>query len=92
MMYIQEYGLGRLICPRPNWSGVFRTDEWLMEHFVKPDAHSPRSIMPAFPFDQTKFYALTHMLDVQGILNRNEVREIWKNEGFNPALAFEIHC
>jgi mono/diheme cytochrome c family protein len=91
-MYIQEYGLGRLICPRPNWSGIFRTDEWLMEHFRNPSAHSPKSLMPVMPFDDSKFYALTYMLDVLGIQNRNEVRDIWKHNGFSPELAFQIHC
>lgn len=91
-IYIQEYGLGRLICPRPNWSGIFRTDEWLMEHFRNPSAHSPKSLMPVMPFDDSKFYALTYMLDVLGIQNRNAVRDIWKHNGFNPELAFQIHC
>lgn len=92
MMFIQEYGLGRMICPKPNWSGVNRTDEWLMEHFRNPTSHVPRSIMPVFPFDNSKFYALTHMLDVLGVRNRNEVRAIWQNRGFDPALAVQIHC
>lgn len=92
LMYVQEYGLGRLICPRPNWSGVFRGDEWLMEHFRNPTTHVPRSIMPVFPFDDTKFYALTYMLDVLGIRNRNSVHAIWENRGFNPEMAFQIHC
>lgn len=92
MMFIQEYGLGRLICPKPNWSGIYRSDEWLMEHFRNPSAHTPHSIMPVFPFDDTKFYALTHMLDTLAIRNRNQVREIWKNNGFNPEQAFQIHC
>lgn len=92
MVYIQEYGLGRLICPRPNWSGVFRTDEWLMEHFRNPSAHTPRSLMPIMPFDNSKFYALTYMLDVLGIRNRDAVRAIWEHNGFSPELAFEIHC
>lgn len=92
MMFIQQYGLGRLIGPRPNWSGIFRTDEWLMEHFRNPTAHVPRSIMPVFPFDDTKFYALTHMLDVLGIKNRNTSREVWEQKGFNPAIAFDRHC
>lgn len=92
LLYVQEYGLGRLICPRPNWSGVYRTDEWLMEHFHSPTSHTPRSIMPVFPFDETKFYALTYMLDILGKKNRDAVRAIWKNYGFNPELAFEIHC
>ncbi|MBA3958568.1 MAG: c-type cytochrome [Parachlamydiaceae bacterium] len=92
MMYIQEYGLGRLVGPKPNWSGIFRTDEWLMEHFRTPTSHVPNSIMPVFPFDDTKFYALTHMLDVLGIRNRDAVREIWKNEGFNPEIAYETYC
>lgn len=92
MMYIQTYGLGRLIGPHPNWSGIYRTDEWLMEHFRNPTAHVPRSIMPVMPFDDTKFYALTYMLDQLGIRNRNAVRAIWENRGFDPAEAFQLHC
>lgn len=92
MMYIQEYGLGRLIGPRPNWSGVYRSDEWLMEHFKNPSSAVPRSIMPVFPFDETKFYSLTYMLDVLGIRNRNEEQAIRKIEGFNPAEAYQTHC
>lgn len=92
MMYVQEYGLGRLIGPRPNWSGVYRSDEWLMEHFRNPAGHVPNSIMPIFPFDETKFYALTYMLDILGKRNRDEVKAIWENRGFNPSRAFEIHC
>lgn len=92
MMFIQEYGLGRLIGPRPNWSGIYRTDEWLMEHFHNPSGHVAKSIMPVLPFDDTKFYALTHLLDVIGIRNRNEVHAIWENRGFSPELAFHIHC
>lgn len=92
MVYVQEYGLGRLIGPRPNWSGIYRSDEWLMEHFWSPSLHVPRSIMPVFPFDNTKFRALVHMLDVLGIRNRDSVREIWKERGFSPELAYQIHC
>ncbi len=92
MMFIQEYGLGRVIGPRPNWSGVYRTDEWLMEHFHNPASHVPRSIMPVMPFDDTKFYALTNMLDVLGKHNRDEIKAIWEHRGFNPAQAFQIHC
>ena len=92
MLFIQEYGLGRLVCPRPNWSGVYRSDEWLMEHFHNPAAHVPRSIMPVFPFDDTKFYALTRMLDTLSSKNRNSTQAIWKENGFNPELAFQIHC
>lgn len=92
MAFIQEYGLGRLICPRPNWSGVYRSDEWLMEHFRNPSSHAPRSIMPIFPFDDTKFYGLTYMLDQLGIKNRDAVREIWNHKGFSPEIAFQILC
>ena len=49
-----------------------------MEHFHNPSSHVARSIMPVFPFDDSKFYALTHMLNAIGILNRNQVREIWE--------------
>lgn len=92
MIYIQEYGLGRLIGPRLNWSGIFRSDEWLMEHFWNPTAHTPRSIMPVFPFDNTKFQALTHMLNVLGKKNRDSLHEVWTKRGFNPELAVEIYC
>lgn len=92
MMYIQEYGLGRLIGPRPNWAGVYRSDEWLMEHFRNPSSHVPRSIMPILPFDDSKFYALTYMLDVLGQRNRDQLRAIWGSRGFNPEMAYTIHC
>lgn len=92
MVFVQEYGLGRLIGPRPNWSGVYHTDQWLMEHFHKPTEHLARSIMPVFPFDDTKFYALTYMLDVLGKRNRDWVHAIWTNRGFNAETAFQIHC
>lgn len=92
MMYVQEYGLGRLIGPRPNWSGVYRSDEWLMKHFRNPSGSVPNSIMPIFPFDDSKFQALTFMLDVLGKRNRDDTRAIWKNFGFDPGEAFQIHC
>lgn len=84
-MFIQTYGLGRLICPRPNWSGVYRSDQWLMEHFKNPTSHVPRSIMPVFPFDESKFYALTHTLDQLGEKNRIE-------GPFEPAKAYQTYC
>ncbi len=92
MMYIQIYGLGRLIGPHLNWSGIYRSDEWLMEHFHNPASHVPRSLMPIMPFDDTKFYALTNMLDQLAVKNRNATRAIWENTGFNPVEAFSIHC
>lgn len=92
MIYIQEYGLGRVVGPRPNWSGIYRTNEWLMGHFWKPSAYSARSIMPVFPFDNTKFYALTYMLNVLAQKNRDAVHQIWKERGFDPELAAQIFC
>ncbi len=92
MMYIQTYGLGRLIGPHLNWSGIYRTDEWLMEHFRNPAGHVPRSIMPVFPFDDTKFYALTHMLDKLAIRNRKTLRQEWNYRGFDPSEAFNMLC
>jgi mono/diheme cytochrome c family protein len=92
MMYIQEYGLGRLIGPRPNWSGIYRTDEWLIGHFRKPSHHTPYSIMPVFPFDDSKFYALTYMLDVLALKNAVELRKDWEQNGFDPALAYQTLC
>lgn len=92
MMYIQIYGLGRLIGPHLNWSGIYRSDEWLMEHFHNPPAHVPRSLMPVLPFDDTKFYALTHMLDVLAVRNRNAVHQIWQNRGFDPEEAYNMLC
>lgn len=92
MMYIQTYGLGRLVGPHLNWSGIYRSDEWLMEHFHNPGSHVPRSLMPVFPFDDTKFFALTHMLDVLAIRNRNAIRQIWDQKGFNPEEAYNMLC
>lgn len=92
MMYVQEYGLGRQIGPRPNWSGIYRSDEWLLEHFYNPSSHVARSIMPVFPFDETKFYALTYMLDILGRRNTEAIRQVWAHRGFNPEVAYDAHC
>lgn len=92
MMYIQVYGLGRLIGPHLNWSGIYRTDEWLMEHFRNPSSHVPRSLMPVFPFDDTKFYALTYMLDQLAVRNRDALRQMWTEHGFDPSEAFQMLC
>ncbi len=37
--------------------------------------------MPVFPFDETKFYALTYMLDTLAPINAAAVREIWDIAG-----------
>lgn len=92
MIYIQTYGLGRLVGPHLNWSGIYRTDEWLMEHFKNPSGHVPRSLMPLFPFDETKFYALTHLLDVLAIQNRDALKSLWGRRGFNPEEAYDTLC
>ncbi|MFT4551432.1 MAG: mono/diheme cytochrome c family protein [Chlamydiales bacterium] len=92
MMYIQEYGLGRDIAPRLHWSGVYRDNEWLIGHFRNPSAYTARSIMPVMPLDESKFYALTNMLRVLGKQNRDSLREIWDERGFDPAMAYEWHC
>lgn len=92
MMYVQLYGLGRLIGPHLNWSGIYRTDEWLMEHFRNPSSHVPRSLMPVFPFDDSKFYALTYMLDQLAVRNRDVLRQVWTEHGFDPSEAFNMLC
>lgn len=91
-LYYQEYGLGRLIGPRPNWSGIYRSDEWLMEHFWNPQSKAPRSLMPAMPFDDSKFWQLTHMLDVIGKKNRDALQQNWKEKGFKPAEVYQQLC
>lgn len=92
MTYIQLYGLGRIIGPHLNWSGIFRTDEWLMEHFRNPSGHVPRSLMPVFPFDDSKFYALTYMLDQLAVRNRTTLRQMWTEHGFDPSETYNMLC
>ena len=92
MMYIQIYGLGRLIGPHLDFSGISRSDEWLMEHFRNPTSHIPRSLMPVFPFDDSKFYALTYMLDMLAVKNREALRKIWSDRGFDAPEAFNMLC
>ena len=92
LIYIQEYGLGRDIAPHLNWSGVFRDNEWLLGHFHNPPAYTAKSIMPVMPFDDSKFYMLNYMLHELGRKNRDALQEIWRVEGFNPPLAYELLC
>lgn len=91
-VYIQEYGFGRDVGPRLHWSGIYRSEEWLVEHFRNPSSHSAKSIMPVMPFDDSKFYALSYMLQELGKKNRDETREIWAVKGFDPQQAYDIHC
>ena len=91
-IYIQQYGLGRDIAPRLNWSGVYRDNAWLYGHFKKPEAYIPRSIMPIMPFDDSKFYGLIYMLHELGAKNRDRIQEIWDTQGFSPELAYTLYC
>lgn len=91
-VYIQEHGLGREIGPHLHWSGVYRDTQWLMDHFKNPQNLVPKSIMPPFPFDESKFAALTHLLQTLGRQNRDEVHLNWEDKGFDPSLAYETHC
>lgn len=84
LTYVQEYGLGRIIGPKPNWSGLYRSEKWLMEHFKNPQGHIPRSIMPIMPFDDAKFATLTAMLKSVG--NKNRI------EDFHPEQAYSLLC
>ena len=90
--YIQEYGLGRLIAPRLNWAGVYRDSKWINDHFRNPTKHIAKSIMPILPFDNTKFYSLTHMLQTLGKSNTEEDRKEWSLNGFSPEKAYDKHC
>lgn len=90
--YIQEYGLGRQVGPNLSWSGVYRSDKWLMNHFINPQSESPRSIMPVFPFDETKFLQLTNMLNALGVKGQKALKQEWKASGFNPELAYKELC
>lgn len=92
MMYIQEYGLGRLVGPRLNWSGIYRSKPWLMQHFYDPAGMVPRSLMPPFRFDATKFSALTFMLEALGQKNLAADRLRWRTQGFQPQVAYELYC
>lgn len=87
-MFVQVYGLGREIGPKLDWTGVMRSDQWLMEHFRAPASRVPRSIMPVFPFDETKFYALTQTLDT---LSRQNVEKERKGT-FSPEPFYQEHC
>ena len=86
--FIQTYGLGRVICPKLDWSGVMRSDQWLMEHFRAPTSRVPKSIMPVFPFDDSKFYALTQTLNT--LARRNVEKE--RKQSFSPEPFYQEHC
>ncbi|SCA58750.1 hypothetical protein AB751O23_AN_00050 [Chlamydiales bacterium SCGC AB-751-O23] len=92
MMYIQEYGYGREIGPNLHFSGIYRDQAWLMGHFKNPQSHIAKSIMPVMPFDDSKFYALNHMLQVLAKENQKELQEYWEFIGFSPKEAFALHC
>ncbi len=92
MVFVQEYGLGRDIGPHLHWSGVYRDEQWLVEHFRKPTMHVAKSVMPALPFDDSKFYQLTNMLQKVAVENRDRDREIVESRGFDPEHSYNQHC
>ena len=92
MVYVQEFGLGRDIAPRLNWSGVYRDKEWLIGHFRAPGSYTAKSLMPVLPFDSSKFYQLTHLLQELGKQNRDEVKMVRAERGFDPEQAYSEHC
>ncbi len=92
LAFIEEYGLGRDIAPHLHWSGLYRDDAWLLGHFRNPNAYTARSIMPALPFDDSKFYMLSHLLHQFGQKNQEALQEVCQEQGFNPALAYEQLC
>ncbi len=92
MMFVQEYGLGRDIGPHLHWSGVYRDEQWLVEHFRKPTMHVAKSIMPTLPFHDSKFYQLTNMLQKMAAENRDRDREVVEKRGFDPEHAYDQHC
>ena len=59
-----------------------------MEHFYNPTTHTAKSLMPVFPFDETKLYLLTYTLDRLAQHNTQALQEIWNHRGFNPELAY----
>ncbi len=92
LTYIQEYGFGRDIAPNLSYSGIYRSTEWLMGHFKNPSQYTIRSFMPAFPFDETKFYSLTYMLETLGLQNQKRLQSEFIQDGFQPELAYQELC
>lgn len=91
-LYIAEYGLGRQIGPHLHYSGVYRSKEWLYEHFLRPGDYVAKSLMPLMPFDESKFALLTNFLIHLGKENQQKIREKIAKEGFDPQKAYEHFC
>lgn len=91
-LYISHYGLGREVAPLLNYSGVYRSKEWLYGHFLRPSDYVAKSIMPAFPFDPSKFALLTEFLQVLGEKNRQKRRAQIDAEGFDPQRFYLQSC
>lgn len=91
-LYIAEYGLGRQIGPHLHYSGVYRSKKWLYEHFFRPGDYVAKSLMPALPFDESKFALLTEFLIHIGRDNKDKVRKEIEQEGFDPKKAYDHFC
>ncbi|MBN4066597.1 c-type cytochrome [Simkania negevensis] len=91
-LYITEYGLGRRIAPVLNWTGVYRSKEWMIGHFKNPSLFTAKSFMPVFNFDESKFLSLDNMIDHLGKANAKGLREEWNREGFNPEAVYQALC
>ena len=90
-LYISEYGLGRQIGPHLHYSGVYRSKDWLYKHFLRPGDYVAKSIMPAMPFDPSKFELLTNFLIALGQENNHRDKPFMR-EGFDPEKAYDQYC
>jgi len=50
------------ISPDLSYEGLMRDQTWLMDHFKNPKSRVPDSVMPAFPFPDEDFQAITAYL------------------------------
>jgi mono/diheme cytochrome c family protein len=52
-------GHGGIAGPNLSWEGARHSRQWLLAHYVNPQAFVPKSIMPIFPFSDSQRAALS---------------------------------
>ncbi len=53
-----EKGKGGVAGPNLSWEGSRHSQQWMIAHYVNPQAFVPKSIMPIFPFSDSQRAAL----------------------------------
>jgi mono/diheme cytochrome c family protein len=90
--WVGLHGFGRAIGPNLHYTGVQRSQQWLLAHFKAPSAYLAKSLMPAFGYPDSRFECLTTFLQNQAQINKSIFHTMWSENNHDPEFAYNELC